>query len=268
MPDVNAVNQNDRYSGNTSFVLKSYSPTHLLIQDTGFVANPASNTGNANGNQQSQSQLSESEQNELTSGLAGTENSSNTNTGTVQNTVTNSNNNGQRSLSSTTDQNVRKGVRKFRNSTYCWGTKDKEMEEVLDGIDSSNVMEVMKAWNKYHSKQKGESFMKAFVWDADSEQKETYCRSIAEALLERAEQAGAYDEEMAELFAKIDEELDSWFYISNDISDVFDKIIYKIAEAEADQLAKNAPDEEKANVKAEALKYAKPSKKCNLSLSA
>lgn len=122
-------------------------------------------------------------------------------------------------------------VDKFYDATYCWGTKDEQMEEVLGSINSSNVMDVMKSWNLVHSTEKGESFMEAFMWDATKGQKEKYGKQIELALRDRAIAAGVF-EECREDFAVIDNELRSWFFISNDITKNFDKIIKKIAEAE------------------------------------
>lgn len=122
-------------------------------------------------------------------------------------------------------------VDQFYDATYCWGTKDEQMEQALKGINSYNIMDVMKTWNLVHSTEKGESFMKAFMWDADSDQKEKYGKQIATALRDRALAAGVF-EDCREDFAVIDQELRSWFFISNDISKNFDNIIAKIAEAE------------------------------------
>ena len=124
---------------------------------------------------------------------------------------------------------ITSNVDKFYDATYCTGTKDEQMEEVLNAITADNVMDYMTAWNKLHSSEKGESFMKAFMWDADKDQKEKYGKAIARALRDKAEQVGVHDD-CKEDFAKIDKELGSWFYISNDIYENFDNIIKKIAE--------------------------------------
>ena len=85
--------------------------------------------------------------------------------------------------------------------TYCVGTKDEEMEEVLNLVNKDNVMDLVLAWNKYHSGEEGESFIEAFMWDADSGQKEKYGKLIARALRDKAEELGIYDE-CREDFAK------------------------------------------------------------------
>ncbi|MGN0030765.1 MAG: hypothetical protein ACI37Q_02280 [Candidatus Gastranaerophilaceae bacterium] len=117
----------------------------------------------------------------------------------------------------------------FYDAVYCVGTDDATFEAVCGSITKDNVMDIMLAWNKYHSAEKGESFMQAFMWDADSGQKEKFGKQIARALREKAEELGIYDECRAE-FAAIDKEMGSWFYISNDIAAQYDAIIKKIAD--------------------------------------
>ncbi len=123
---------------------------------------------------------------------------------------------------------VYEAVESAYDAMYCWGTKDDQLEAVLNAINADNVMDLMLCWNKIHSKEKNESFMEAFIWDADSGQKETYCKKIKTALMIKAEQLGVYDE-LAEEFAKIDAETRSWVYIDNDIYKNFDTIIETIA---------------------------------------
>ena len=145
---------------------------------------------------------------------------------------------------------VKTAIETFYAATYCAGTDDPAMEEVVGSITSDNVMDYMTAWNKYHSGQKGESFMEAFMSDANegfwgtvlggfginklfgygatSDQKVNGCRQVAYALREKAEELGIYDECKAD-FAKIDKELGSWLWIDDDIYKNFDNIIKKIA---------------------------------------
>lgn len=145
---------------------------------------------------------------------------------------------------------VKTAIETFYAATYCAGTDDPAMEEVVGSITSDNVMDYMTAWNKYHSSEKGESFMKAFMSDANegfwgtvlggfginklfgygatSDQKVNGCRQVAYALREKAEELGIYDECKAD-FAKIDKELGSWLWIDDDIYKNFDNIIKKIA---------------------------------------
>lgn len=145
---------------------------------------------------------------------------------------------------------VKTAIETFYAATYCAGTDDPAMEEVVGSITSDNVMDYMTAWNKYHSSEKGESFMEAFMSDANegfwgtvlggfginklfgygatSDQKVNGCRQVAYALREKAEELGIYDECKAD-FAKIDKELGSWLWIDDDIYKNFDNIIKKIA---------------------------------------
>lgn len=123
---------------------------------------------------------------------------------------------------------VKAAVDQAYDAMYCVGTKDEQLEEVLNLVNKDNVMDLMLAWNKYHSGEKGESFMTAFMWDADSTQKEQYGKAIARALRDKAEELGIYDE-CAKDFAVIDKEMNSWLYISNDVAANYDAIIEKIA---------------------------------------
>ena len=90
-------------------------------------------------------------------------------------------------------------------------------------------MDYVLGWNKYHSAEKGESFMEAFMWDADASQKKKYGKQIARALRDKAEKLGVYDQ-CKEDFAKIDKEMGSWLWISNDVSQNYDNIIKVIAQ--------------------------------------
>ena len=117
------------------------------------------------------------------------------------------------------------------DAMYCAGTKDKQLEQALENLNENNIIEFLCGWNKYHSAEKGESFMKAFMWDADSEQKVKYGRKIKNLLVRRAEKAGIYDK-LAEKFGEIDSELSSTFYVNNSICDTYDEIIRDIAKAE------------------------------------
>lgn len=189
------------------------------------------NNGNGNNNNNGgvQNNNNNGNNNNNNNGNVNNNNSNNNNSNT---NVNNNNNNGNNTTNVfRPSQNSLALVDQFYDATYCWGTKDEKMEEVLGSINSGNVMDVMKTWNLVHSTEKGESFMEAFMWDADHGQKEKYGKQIATALRDRAIAAGVF-EDCKEDFAIIDNELRSWFYISNDISANYDKIIAKIADAE------------------------------------
>lgn len=124
---------------------------------------------------------------------------------------------------------VKAAVDQFYDAINGWGTDDAKMEEVLNSVNKDNIMDLALGWNKYHSGEKGESFIEAFMWDADASQKKTYGKQIARALRDKAEELGIYDECRAD-FAAIDKEMGSWFWVSNDVSKNYDNIIAKIAE--------------------------------------
>src|SRR5574344_461187 len=127
------------------------------------------------------------------------------------------------------DSSVNSAVDAFHDATYRNGTDDDAFNAVCGAISKDNVMDVMLCWNKLHSTEKGESFMDAFMWDADSGQKTKYGKQIARALRDKAEELGVYDQCQQD-FAAIDKEMGSWFYVSNDISKNYDNIIRIIAE--------------------------------------
>lgn len=121
-------------------------------------------------------------------------------------------------------------VDRVYDAMYQWGTDDEALESVLNNINKDNVMSLMLGWNKYHSSEEGESFMKAFMWDADNGQKKRYGKQIARALRAKAEELGVY-QELAADFGKIDHEMRSILWINNDIYMTYDKIIARIAKA-------------------------------------
>lgn len=122
-------------------------------------------------------------------------------------------------------------VDRFYDATYCVGTNNDEFNAVCESIDKNNVLDVMLSWKKYHGAEKGESFMTAFMYDADRGQKIKYGKQIARALRDKATELGIYDQ-CREDFAAIDKEMGSWFYVDNNVAQNYDNIIKKIAEKE------------------------------------
>ncbi len=109
-------------------------------------------------------------------------------------------------------------------------TDDETFNTVCESINEDNVIDVMLAWKDMHSAENGESFMTTFMWDADSDQKEKYGKQIKLALMVKARELGVMDKCAAD-FAAIDKELNSTFYISNDVAKNYDNVIKIIAEA-------------------------------------
>lgn len=122
-------------------------------------------------------------------------------------------------------------VDQFYDATYRIGTDDEVFNSVCEQITDENVLDVMLTWKKFHGTEKGESFMQAFMWDANADQKKTYGKKIARALRDKAVALGIYDK-CREDFAAIDKEMNSWFYISNDVAKNYDNIIKEIANKE------------------------------------
>lgn len=218
---------------------------HYLLENTHYKTifqgngnNGSANGANNNSNNNDNNGNVNNNNNGNNGGVNGNNNNGNNNNGNVNNNnngnISNNNNNGNGNNNQTVfhpNHSSLSIVDQFYDATYCWGTKDEQMESALDSINSKNIMDVMKTWNLVHSTEKGESFMKTFMWDADSDQKEKYGKQLASALREKALAVGVF-EECREDFAVIDQELRSWFFISNDISENFDRIIAKIAEKE------------------------------------
>ncbi len=109
------------------------------------------------------------------------------------------------------------------------GTDDEKFNNICSQINKDNVMDLMLAYNRFQSSEDGESFMEAFMYDADGDQKPKYGKQIANALKEKAIEVGVYDE-CKDDFAEIYDELGD-FSIDNTIYENYDNIIEKIATA-------------------------------------
>ena len=126
-------------------------------------------------------------------------------------------------------KNIVSLIDRFYDATYRLGTDNDEFNAVCDSVNKDNVLDVMLGWKKFHGAEKNESFMTAFMYDADRSQKIKYGKQIARALRDKAEELGIYDE-CRDDFAAIDKEMGSWFYVDNDVAKNYDNIIAKIAE--------------------------------------
>lgn len=122
-------------------------------------------------------------------------------------------------------------IDRFYDATYRIGTDNDEFNAVCDTVSKDNVLDIMLGWKKYHGAEKSESFMTAFMYDADRSQKIKYGKQIARALRDKATELGIYDE-CRDDFAAIDKEMGSWFYVNNDVAKNYDNIIAKIAKKE------------------------------------
>lgn len=119
----------------------------------------------------------------------------------------------------------------FYQATYGgFGTDNDAFNAVCDQITENNVVDIMLAWKDTHSAEKGESFMTAFMWDANRSQKIKYGRIIKQALMIEARKLGVMDK-CKDDFAAIDKEMNSWIYVNNDVAKNYDNIIKVLAEA-------------------------------------
>lgn len=140
-------------------------------------------------------------------------------------------------------------VQKFYDATYGgWSTDNDTFNAVCDQINKDTVMPLMISWNANKSKEKGESFIDAFLWDADRSQKIKYGKQIAGALREKAMELGiAQDPALQEAFSKIDHEMNSLFYVDNDkASEGYNKAIEIIAKKMGGEYAKYATPNKKS----------------------
>lgn len=147
------------------------------------------------------------------------------------------------------DVNVFSWVQKFYDATYGgWSTDNDTFNAVCDQINKDTVMPLMISWNANKSKEKGESFIDAFLWDADRDQKIKYGKQIAGALREKAMELGiAQDPALQEAFSKIDHEMNSLFYVDNDkASEGYNKAIEIIAKKMGGEYAKYATPNKKS----------------------
>ena len=140
-------------------------------------------------------------------------------------------------------------VQKFYDATYGgWSTDNDAFNAVCDGINKDTVMPLMISWNANKSKEKGESFMDAFLWDADRDQKIKYGKQISTALRQKAMELGiAQDPALQEAFSKIDHEMNSLFWVDNDkASEGYNKAIEIIAKKMGGEYAKYATPNKKS----------------------
>ena len=147
------------------------------------------------------------------------------------------------------DVNVFSWVQKFYDATYGgWSAYNDAFNAVCDGINKDTVMPLMVSWNANKSKEKGESFMDAFLWDADRDQKIKYGKQISTALRQKAMELGiAQDPALQEAFSKIDHEMNSLFWVDNDkASEGYNKAIEIIAKKMGGEYAKYATPNKKS----------------------
>ena len=117
-------------------------------------------------------------------------------------------------------------VRAMHDAMWGPGTNDEVFEAGLEEITKDDVVERMVQWNMENPE---ESFMEAFMADADSSQKVKYGKHILYALADKAHELGI-DLSKDPDYIKCKKEMDSWFYIDNGVADNYNALIKKIAE--------------------------------------
>ena len=128
-------------------------------------------------------------------------------------------------------QNFRDAIN-YTNWLGITGTDDEKFDAACEAITPENVVAVMLAYNKFHSTEDGESFMEAFMYDADGDQKPKFGKHIANCLKEVTIALGIYDECDAD-FTEIYDELGD-FSIDNTIYECYDRILERICKAAGD----------------------------------
>lgn len=119
-----------------------------------------------------------------------------------------------------------------RTCIFVSCTDNEKFEEVLSGINKSNVMEIMQYWDRLYNKDGNNSFMAAFLGDANYDQERTYGLQIMQALKERAVADGIYESLQGDFDAAFGE------LASNDVTESvllehFNNIYKAIADKEA-----------------------------------
>ena len=127
--------------------------------------------------------------------------------------------------SSATPKNFVQWARDMHDAIWGPGTNDDVFEAGCEEITKDDVIERMIQWNQENP---GESFMEAFMADADSSQKVKYGKHILYALADKAHELGI-DLSKDPDYIKCKKEMDSWFYVDNGVADNYNALIKKIA---------------------------------------
>lgn len=167
---------------------------------------------------------------ESTSAQGSTTNSSGTGSsngasGTSGATPTDETGSSPASTNTETEQNHVAWVRAMHDAMWGPGTKNDVFEAGCEEITKDNVIQKMIQWHMLYP---NESFMEAFMADADSSQKAKYGKQILYALADKAMELGI-DLTKDQDYIKCQKEMDSWFYIDNGVADNFNALIKKIA---------------------------------------
>lgn len=116
-------------------------------------------------------------------------------------------------------------VRAMHDAMWGPGTKNDIFEAGCEEITKDDVIERMIQWNMENP---DESFMEAFMADANGDQKVKYGKKILYALADKAHELGI-DLSKDEDYIKCKKEMDSWFYVDNGVADNYNALIKKIA---------------------------------------
>lgn len=109
---------------------------------------------------------------------------------------------------------VQEDVTKFFDAVNGMGTKNTEMGEVIaDNVEAGSMLELMLCWNENYSSVNNESFIEAFMDDADHAQAREYLPQIVNSLVKRAKAEGVYDKKFKACVDALNKEIyagDAW----------------------------------------------------------
>ena len=157
--------------------------------------------------------------------------------GKVEETTNQGNDNSSSSSSSSSSESSSDSSSKTEPKTFIpwadamhdamWGpgTDNEVFEAGCEEITKDDVIERMIQWNMSNPE---ESFMEAFMADANCGQKAKYGKHILRALRNKALELGI-DLTKDEDYKKCQKEMHSWFYIDNSVADNYNALIQKIA---------------------------------------
>lgn len=132
---------------------------------------------------------------------------------------------------------------KFFNAIDGAGTDFDKYEDVINSLDSDNIVEVMSQWQLTYGKEYNESFIESFLNDSGHYQKRNFGTKILNALEERAEKAGANVDHQSSV---VKSELSSWWILDKKVTENINDMLAQIIVAEHPELQETEEETKKA----------------------
>ena len=139
------------------------------------------------------------------------------------------------SLSNTDKNIVRDVTDKLFDAIDGPGTKNEVIEELIPGLEASNVIEIMQAFDDFYnqSNDKGETLAVRLMNDLSHGEKKKYAPMIKNALIARAEALGiADDPKFKGYIGTLNSELDDWDIDEDVVGEALDNMRHMITEKE------------------------------------